>query len=416
MEIQVSDNDCQLSVHFEADAEQIEAKRKEVLTQFKRAPVPGFRKGIRPPLSTIEYHYRSQINDSLKRAMAEFALHETIFQKEIKPFGNPNFTNLSLLSNKFSCDFSLNRKPTFNLAPYKEMTIPKQPSPQTIEDMTQQMLQELRVQFGTSESYTTEDFVQMSDNVVIDFSAFDGENSLDALRGAGQLLTVGKIGLPGFDDGLLGMKVDETKSFSLTIPPGGLPSLVGKEIRFEVKLSMGSKNTPCPLNEELASRAGQGTYQQLVDAVTAEVSKRHGEASRAAYIKQITARLLADNEIKVPNWLSLSEAQYLAANAKLDWNQMPVLDQEGFLKTAEQNVKLSLILDNIRENEPEAQLSDNEVLDMLKQMVIRSGNGQNPEEELVKMNQSGQLSILVARVRDEQTLDFVLKSSIINPE
>lgn len=411
MEIQIQETEyCKINVHYEADAAQIENKLNEVLNHFKKAPVKGFRPG-KANLEVIKIQYQKQINESLKRALAEQAFHDTLFEKGIKPFGTPNFTNMTLLVNKFSCDFTMNKKPDFELAPYKGITFPKQPIDLNISDMTQQMLQELRVRYGAVTPFTSDDTVQMGNSVVIDYHAFDGETSLDALDSAGEVLTVGKISLPGFDDALLGMKVDETRSFEILIPEGGLPSVVGKNVRFEVKLVSGAKNTPMPLNDELAVCAGKENYNQLVEAVAMNASTRHAEALRGANIKQLSARLLADNDIKVPNWLSLSEAQYLVANANLKWELMLDTDRDAFLKTAESNVKMALVLDRIREEEPQAQLSDQEVLEMIKGTITKSG--QNPDQTLANLNQNGYLAILVARIRDEYALDFILKNAII---
>jgi trigger factor len=413
MQIEVKETEyCKINVHYESDAEEIETKRNEVLNQFKKAPIKGVRSGSKTSLEMIKMQYQKQINESLKRALAELAFHNTLFEKDIKPFGAPNFTNLTLLANKFSCDFTMNKKPDFELAPYKEITFPKQPINISVEDLTQQMLQELRVRHGGMALFTADDTVQLGDSVTIDYHAFDGEVNLDTLNGAGEILTVGKIALPGFDDAIIGMKIDETRSFDILIPEGGLPSVVGKNIKFEVKLVAGSKNTPMPLNDELAIRAGKENYQQLMDAVAASASMRYTEAARGANVKQLSARLLNDNDIKIPSWLTLSEAQYLASNANLKWDLMAETDREGFLKTAEANVKLALILDKIREDELEAQLSDQEVLEMIKGTIGKS-NGQDPEQALANLNQNGYLAILVARIRDEYALDFILKNAII---
>jgi trigger factor len=412
--MQISINEtgpCELTVHYECGSEQIDAKMADVLKSFEKAPVRGFRPGSKPSLDAIKMQYRQQINEALKRALAEQSFHDTLFEHNIKPLGTPNFTNLSLLANKFSCDFSLRKKPDFELHPYKDLTIPKQPMSQSINDMAQQMLQELRVKCGDVVPFAPDDPVQMGDSIVIDYQAFDGEISLDNLNGTQQTLIVGKIGLPGFDDALLGMKLDEERSFDILIPEGGLPSVVGKNIKFVVKLSGASKITPCPLNDELAVRIGQKDYQALFDMITVAASNRHTETLRAAHLKQITARLVADNQIAVPPWLILSEAQYLAASAQLQWDLLSIEDRERFLQAAEGNVKLSLILDKIREVEPEAQLSDYEVLEMVKQNAVKTG--QDPNQVLEELNKNGSLTILASRIRDEYTLDFVLKHTNI---
>lgn len=81
MEIQIKELDaCKLLVCYNADAGQILDKRGEVLNAFKKAPVPGFRTN-KVPLDAIKVHYRQQIEDSLKRALAEEAYHSTLFEK-----------------------------------------------------------------------------------------------------------------------------------------------------------------------------------------------------------------------------------------------------------------------------------------------------------------------------------------------
>jgi FKBP-type peptidyl-prolyl cis-trans isomerase (trigger factor) len=76
---------------------------------------------------------------------------------------------------------------------------------------------------------------------------------------------------------------------------------------------------------------------------------------------------------------------------------------------AAKNVKLSLILDRIRDDNPEAQLTDQEVFDMIKRNLMQS-NMQQPLEQVVQqMQKSGYLQVLFARIRDEHAMDFVTK-------
>lgn len=399
---------CEVSVHFEADPELISTKRAEVEKLFKDAPVKGFRKG-KASMDAIRMSYRNQINEALKRALAEAAFHETLFDQNIQPFGIPDFSSILLVGNKFSCDFSIRKKPTFELAPYKEMQVPRQHPNFTIETLAQQLLQELRTSYGDSVPYTENDFVEHSDNVIIDYDAFDGDAHLEQFSGKGQLLSIGKAQLLDFDTNLLGMKMGETREFTVQVPDNGLPSIAGKTLRFVVTLTVGSKVVPAPLNEELAQKLKKENFAQVEAMVNEMASSRFNEAERKAHTQQISSRLIEANQIKIPDWLSLSEAQYLAQQAGLKWDELEEADRETYFQMAERNVKLSLILDKIRENEPDAQLSDQEVLETIHQMVAQTSP--EPDKVMQQMNQNGYLSILAARLRDEQTLDFVLKNT-----
>src|SRR5271154_5630109 len=114
MQIEVNEIEaCKLSVHYEANALEIMDKRAEVQAAFKKAPVPGFRSGKPVPMDAIKMHYRQQIEESLKRALAEDAFHNTLFEKKLRPHGAPRFNSLLMVDGKFTCEFELFVKPAF---------------------------------------------------------------------------------------------------------------------------------------------------------------------------------------------------------------------------------------------------------------------------------------------------------------
>src|SRR5258706_10303001 len=97
---------CKVLVNYEADTAQIVNKRAEVAKAFIKAPMKGFRPG-HAPLEAIKLVYRKQIDESLKRALAEDALLDTTFEKKIKPHGAPRFNSMLLADGKFTCEFEL---------------------------------------------------------------------------------------------------------------------------------------------------------------------------------------------------------------------------------------------------------------------------------------------------------------------
>lgn len=410
MEIVVTENDyCKLEVKYEADKEQIDDKRVEVLSLFKKAPVPGFRQG-KANIEVIKVHYKKQIEEALKRALAEEAFHNTMFEKNVKPLGQPDFSSILLQGHKFTCAFSVHKKPDFELAQYKDFEIPKPVRQFSVEDLTEKMLEDLRVQQGEMVPYTENDVVENGDKIIISYTgSIDGVVN-EAVSEKAEFLTVGSSPIKEFDDNLLGMKIGETRKFSIKVPETGLPSFKGKEIEFELSMSMGSKINKIALDDSLAKRFGKETMEELRELVVAEASKKVEESERSDISKQISARLVENHDFKVPDWLTLSEAQYLAASSKKVWNELPEMDQEALLKVANQNVKLALVLDRIRDKEPEAQLSDQEVISIIKGSIQHA---ENADDKLKEMNDSGYLSILIARLRDENTLDFILKNSKI---
>lgn len=400
---------CRLMVTYQADAEQILNKRGEVLNHFRKAPVPGFRAG-KATVEAIKRHYKSQIEESLKRALAEDAYHNTLFEKKLKPHGAPRITTALLENGKFTCEFEMFTKPDFTLASFKDLEIPKPLVSSSILELTEKMLQELRIRHGETQPYGEDDFIQLRDNVILNYEGSIDGVKVDNLSAEGEMLSVGYSQLQEFDNNLLGLRLGEDREFDLVVPETGLPTFAGKTVHFKVTLVMGSRVTPCPLNDELAVKMGKENFEKLREFVQGTAAARCQESERQELIQAISHRLIQDNVFTVPNWIVLSEAQYLAHKSHMKWEDILDLDKEKFMEMAEKNTRLTLILDKIREDEPEAQLSDEEVFNAIKQNIVNSKN-QTPVDDVIKeMNKTGYLQILFSRMKDEYTLDFIVKS------
>lgn len=410
MEINVKELEyCRLSIQYTADEEEINNKRDEVLKAFKSAPVPGFRKG-KANLNSIKLYYRNQINDALKRALAEDAYHNTIFEKKYRPHGAPKINTAMLNGNTFVCEFEMQIRPDFELKQYRDFSVPKPHQDITSLEVGEKMLQDLRVRYGNSAPYQENDFVQSTDNLIVDYEGFVDGQKIDVLCSQGEMLTVGFSQLPNFDNSLMGMKIGETREFNILVPENGLPSFAGKTVNFKVTLNMGAKNTPCPLDDELAKKVGKETFQELKEVITNTANFRVAEQTRMKLMESIAAKLITDHEFRVPSWFIDSEARYLAASAKIDWDKLIQIDKDRLLQNAEKNVRLSLVLDKIRDVEPESQISDKDVFEIIKGNLLKTQKNVNIDDVIKEMNKTGYLQILFSRIKDEFVLDFISKT------
>lgn len=409
MQIDIKENEpCKLTVHYTADALEILNKRADVLNSFKKAPVPGFRPG-KATIEVIKVHYRDQIEESLKRALAEDAFHNTIFEKKLRPHGAPRFNSLLMVDGKFTCEFEIFVKPSFELAPFKDIELPSPHSDMDINALTESMLQDLRVRFGEAIPFNDTDCLNIGDNAILDYEGFVDGVKMDGLSGSGEMMTMGKTPVPDFDSKLLGMMIGETKEFDVVAPDTSLPSIAGKTVHFKATLQMGSRTLPMPLDDTLAQKAGRKDLEELRTFVQGTATAKVEGARLQKLHEIVSAKLIDDNQIDVPNWLSLSEAQYLCHKAQLDWNTLPDVDKEKYLEMGAKNVKLSLILDKVRETEPDAQLSDQEVFEIIKRNLAQTQVKSSVDDVLKEMQRTGYLQILFARIKDEHTMDFIVK-------
>lgn len=411
---------CKINVQYESDADAIKTKKIEVLNKFKEQKLPGFRPG-KAPISAISQHYRKEINELLKRELAEEAVQNVVFEKNLKPFGQPSFSSISLEEPlialageqsipKFKCEFSMHIQPEFTLGSYKDFEIPKPAGIMQSEELTQRMIQDLRTKNGQTIPYGENDFVQMGDTVIIDYHTLLDGASIESLTADAQIVNIGRINIPGFSESLLGMKIDDSREFDLVMPET-YEEYAGKTLHFKVKVNMGSKSEPAPLDDNLAIKIGAPNIDSLMENARATATSRVKELETNQILDQISHRLIDGHDFKIPEWISIAEAQINAKNAGQEWASISDQDKEKHIVNADNSIKLSLILQKVRDNEPDAQLSDEEVFGLAKQNIAKYAK--EPDAVMSEIFKNGHLPILFNRIRDEHTLAFIQKNSTI---
>lgn len=399
---------CKLDVHYEADPQSLTTKKSEVINKFKDYPMSGFRQG-KATIDAIKVRYRKEIEEAVKQELAEDAFQNTLLEKNIKPFGRPTINSINLTDNRFYCNFTLYKQPDFVLAEYKGFDVPKAPQAITQEEFAQRILQDLRTRYGNTIPYQEDDFVQMGDSIIVNYNGSIDGQMVDSLSADGEIMTVGKTAIPEFDQNLLGIKVGEVREFVVNVPETSIiPTVAGKSVKFVASLLMGSKIEPAPLDDELAKKMGLETIQSLMDNISSTASVRLNEIDNGYMMDQIARRLIANHTFQIPQWISTAEAKMNVANNKQSWDDMTDEQKQLCITQAENGIKLSLVLDKIRESEPEAQMTDEEVFKSVRENVVKVSP--NPEEVLTELLKNGHIAILMGRVKDEYVLDFIKKT------
>jgi trigger factor len=419
MLIEVKEIDyCRLNVKFEADAEQVENKRNEVIQYFKRSSVPGFRPGKATP-EAIKHHFRQKIEEVMRTELAQTAYHTTVAEKSIRPFGQPQFMAIFLEGSKFKCDFSLNKLPEVELKEYKGFDIPKGQLPNVVE-MSEKILQELRVRNGETIPFGEDDFIQTGDTAIISYHGFLAGEQEPTIHMEGEMFAVGQAEVEAFNENLLGMKLGERREFTTVMPENSTAvHVANKEVRFIIELNMASKSVPSALDDSLAQKVGANNVAELMNLTQGMATKRLQELERRHLNEQVAARLIQNHDFQIPTWLASFEAELLARQYGYGWADLSDIQKENFLKIASKNVKLSIILDKVRETEPDAQMSDEEVFMSIKNNIglykssLQGMSGKTDAEVLETVTNSGYLPALISSVKDDFTMDFVIKNSTV---
>lgn len=401
-----------LNIEYEEAIEKVKEMRDNVLREMTKSyKVPGFREK-KATKEAINFTMPQEVENNLKQSLARSAYEQTIIEKGLKPFGQPQFSMVNLTGETFKCNFSIHTLPEVELKQYKGFDLPKFNSAMTADELSQSILQELRNTNGEQIPYTENDFVQANDQIILEFKASFEEKEIEELTTPSTILQVGKINIPGFDENIIGMKIGENREFMLRTPENFYkPEYKDKVLNFQVKLIGGSKMIPAPLDESLAKKAKFESFEKMMEIVGGTASSRVQEWETDYLFDQVARRLLEIHTIKVPSWLSLPEAKMIAKSSQKDWEKISDEEKEAFLADAEKGIILSLVLEAVRNNEPDAQLTDEELLRLAEKNIGKFT--QEPSKVMEGLYRDGKLSSVLGRIRDEFVLSFIVKNSNI---
>lgn len=410
MHIDVQEKEpCKIYVNYQADPEKVLAKRDEVTNKLfedaSKIAIPGYRKG-KAPFEAVKMRYRKNIEEQTRQKMLVAAEEEVIFETKLKTLFSTQVLNVSLQDSKFECDLLFFKKPNVELKEYKGLKIPKPHSPKTRAELTEQMLQELRVKYGDVVPFTEADVVEMGDKITMDVSCLAEGKSIDELSKRDTFYTVGQGFYHEFDQNILGLKTGEERTFDVL-----WDSQTKEKATFVVKVHMGVKTLPAPLDDSFAQKLRVENFEKLRADVEAAAIKKIENYERDSIHAQIMNQLMATHQIDIPMWLVSLDAQQLAVQHGLKWNEINSESQTALENKAKERIKLTLIMDAIREAEPETQFSNDELFNVIRARL--KDQGIDGDNKLVELQQGGRLFGMIAALQQEATLEWLAKNSEI---
>ncbi len=141
-----------------------------------------------------------------------------------------------------------------------------------------------------------------SDMVTMDFvGRIDGE-AFEGGSGDGASLVIGKKQfIPGFEDGLLGVKAGEERVINATFPADyPMPTLAGKTAAFDVKVKSVSKPLKPDIDDAFAAGLGVENLEKLKELVGAQIKREYDQASRLKLKREILDALDKAHSFELP--------------------------------------------------------------------------------------------------------------------
>ena len=335
--VEKTENANEVKLEITVDAEKFENAMKKVYFQnAKYINIPGFRKG-KAPMNIVEKYYGAEIfyEDAFNEVATE-AYDEAIDTNKIDVVSRPTVDIVQMEKGKdviFTAVVQV--KPEVELGKYKGIEIKKIEYPVKDEDVQNEIKQ---MQDKNSRLVTVDDrALENGDTATIDFEGFVDGVAFEGGKAEGHELEIGSGAfIPGFEDQLVGMKIDEEKEIKVTFPKEYFSKdLAGKEATFKVKLHEIKKKELPNLDDEFAKDVSE-FEPVLAYAKTRDVrdglKKQKTDKARKAYrekhesdfiIADVAVRYFRQKGItKLPTYKSLqAEIEQLTAEKNALYNE-----------------------------------------------------------------------------------------------
>ncbi len=392
-----------VEVPFEELKPSIDAAYKTIGQQVQ---VPGFRRG-KVPARIIDQRIGkgAVLQEAVNEALPQF-YGQAIDETGLKPLSQPevDVTEIPLEDGQqlaFAAEMDV--RPAIEMPDFTGITVDVDDVEVTDEDVNANLAQ-LQERFGSLVG--VDRAARNGDFVSIDLSAsIDGEE-IDSVSGVSYEIGSGNM-LEGMDDQLVGVKADETKTFTAPLA-GGDRAGQDAEISITV-LSVKERELP-ELDDEFAQLASEfDTMDELRADVTAQTERAKKFEQGAQARDKVLAQLLETIEIPLPESLVEAEVESHFAEGSEEGHDTAE-HRDEVAKNVREAMKGQFLLDAIAE-EREVQVGQQELIEYL--VMQAQQYGMDPNQFAQIMDSNGQVPSMVSEVARRKALATVLEDITI---
>lgn len=295
-------NEVKLEITIEAEKFD-NAMKKVYFQNAKYFNIPGFRKG-KAPMNIVEKYYGAQIfyEDAFNEVATE-AYDEALEANKIDAVSRP-VVDIKQMEKGKDVIFTavVQTKPEVELGKYKGIEIPKVEYKVEEKDIEHELG---HMQEHNSRLITVDDrALENGDIATIDFEGFVDGVAFDGGKAEGHELEIGSGSfIPGFEDQLVGMKIDEEREIKVTFPKEYFSKdLAGKEAMFKVKLH-GIKRKELPeLDDEFAKDVSEfDTLAELKASIKEKIEKNNEQRQKYETEDLAIKAVCGDVKVDIPS-------------------------------------------------------------------------------------------------------------------
>jgi trigger factor len=400
-----------------ADLEsRVNAKLEEARPEIE---MKGFRKG-KVPMALLKKQFGPRLMGEVMQEAVDSAMQGHLQETGDRPAAQPDMKMVNedwKEGDDVVVALSYEKLPEIPDIDYKSLKLERMTVTPSDEDL-QETLESLA---GSAKNFDTKKGkAAEGDQVVMDFvgrvdgEAFEGGSAEDfpLELGSGSFI-------PGFEEGLIGVKKGDEKEVEVTFPAEyGAEHLAGKAAVFTCTIKEVKKPVPAEIDDELAKKFGAEDLEALKGQIGERLSAEYAGAAR-----QVTKRALLDQldekvSFELPPSLVEAEARQIAhqlwhdENPDVEGHDHPEIEPtEEHNRLAERRVKLGLLLAELG-TKNDVQVSDAEMTQAIMNQARQYPGQERQFFEFIQQNPGAQQQVR-APLFEDKVVDFVFEMSEI---
>lgn len=419
-------NGCTKKLVFNFDKVDLTKEIKEaLLAKQQNSNLKGFRKG-KAPLDMVQKLFGPQVeNDALHRFISQ-EYFDAIKKENIRPVGYPQFGNTQYeAGKKVAFEATVEIIPEFELKDYSKYSFKKDSETVTDEDFETLKKNYLSSKAEIAEVKDAKATLKKGDFAVFNFEGEKSDGTKpENMKAQDYMLEIGSGQfIPGFEDGMIGMKKGDKKDIKVTFPADyHEEELKNAPVTFHVELlEIKQKNFP-DFTDELAKEFG---FESVADFNAKNKERMTTQKKREVTSKlqqQILEKLIEENKFDVPKALIDDQKESVKQDLSRTLKQQGFNDQmidlyferwdSDVTNKATFQVRSGLILDKLAKKF-NIEATEADLDSKIEEMVSQSGMKKEEISKFYKNNENIKRNLMYA-IREEKTFQQLMKDMKIS--
>ena len=421
VKVEKTDKKNELKLEFKIEAEKFDEAMKKVYTKTaKYFNVPGFRKG-KAPMHMVEKMYGTEIfYEDTFNELVPGIFEEELKNNNIEAVSRPDI-DIKQIGKGQELIFTavIQTKPEVKLGKYKGIEIKKIEYNVSDDDVNHELE---HMQEKNARLVSVERPVKDGDITVIDFEGSIDGVPFDGGKAENHELTIGsKQFIPGFENQIIGMKLEEEKDIKVTFPEDYFSKdLAGKEAVFKVKLHEIKEKELPKLDDDFAKDTSEfETLAELKKSIKEKLEEENEHRAKHEAENAVIEAVADAVELDIPSGMIETEIDNMVKDVESRLSYQG-LNLEQYLKImgktmeefrkqyeeqAQKTVKIRLVLEAIQKD-LDVKVEENEIKDKIKEMS--EAYSRKPEE----LEQNEQFkNYIEENLKYEKTIDFLVENA-----